>query len=543
MNEDGSGSVRSVGAAASPTPAQGDGTAHGGRRSGGRRRGNRPGAAAGKPVERDVNYRQLKNPFPTMDLFSADETEAMHTTALHMLEELGMKVLLPEARDLFARGGALVDEGSQIVRIGRDMVHAALASAPKSFTCRAGARKRDFVLELGSLVFQAGAGAPYATDLQRGRRAGSASDYVEYLKLTQHFDVLQMISPQVEPQDVDNHLRHYFTTHAQMTLTDKFPFIFSRGTPQVMDCFEMISDFRGLSVDEFRGQPHCYTIINTNSPRTLDIPMAQGLIDFARHGQMSIVTPFTLMGAMAPITVAGSITLSHAEALAAIVLTQLTNPGAPVCYGTFTSNVDIKSGAPAFGTPAHFQASLAAGQLARHIGLPWRSAAGSASNLNDVQAANENQMGLWGCLMAGASVIIHAAGWIEGGLTVSFEKLVTDVEVLNMVAELCAGARAGPDEIGYHHAIAEVEPQGHFFATSQTMARYSSEFYQPIVHDYANFGTWTERGGSDANQRATAVWQRIIRDFEPPAVDGARTEALQGFIDRRSAQGGAPPES
>jgi trimethylamine--corrinoid protein Co-methyltransferase len=170
-------------------------------------------------------------------------------------------------------------------------------------------------------------------------------------------------------------------------------------------------------VDEetFRDNVYAYTIINTNSPRTLDVPMAQGLIDFARAGQLSIVTPFTLMGAMAPITVAGAITLSHAECLASITLTQLARPGAPVCYGTFTSNVDMKSGAPAFGTPTHFQASLAAGQMARMLGLPWRSAAGSASNLNDVQAANENQLGLWGCLLAGATVIIHSAGWLEGG--------------------------------------------------------------------------------------------------------------------------------
>ena len=508
-----------------------------------RRRSNREGPAVGEPVKRDVNYRQLRNPFPPMDVFSADQIADMHETALRMLEELGMKVLLPEARRIFASGGARVDEGSQMVHIGRDMVEHALSEAPRSIHCQAGARDRDFVLELGSLVFQAGAGAPYATDLVQGRRAGSARDYIDYLKLTHHFDVLQMISPQVEPQDVDNHLRHYFTTRAQMQHTDKFPFIFSRGTPQVMDCFEMIRDFRGLSDNAFQADPHCYTIINTNSPRTLDIPMAQGLIDFARNGQMSIITPFTLMGAMAPITVAGSITLSHAEALASIVLTQLARPGAPVCYGTFTSNVDIKSGAPAFGTPAHFQASLAAGQLARHIGLPWRSAAGSASNLNDVQAANENQMGLWGCLMAGATVVIHAAGWLEGGLSVSFEKLVTDVEVLNMIAELCAGAQAGPDEIGYDNAVREVEPQGHFFATSQTMARYNTEFYQPIVHDYANFGTWTERGSVDANRRATKVWQDIVQTAQGPAVDGARMEALNAFIDRRTAAGGAPPES
>lgn len=505
-----------------------------------RRRGTEQASSAAK---REVNYRQLKNPFPSMDVFSADQIADMHQTALRMLEELGVKVLLPEARRILAAGGARVSDDEEMVWIGREMVEAALASAPRSIACRAGARHRDITLELGSLVFQAGAGAPNATDLERGRRPGSAQDYLEYLKLTHHFDVFQMISPQVEPQDVPVHLRHYFTTRAQMTHSDKFPFVFARGTPQVMDCFEMIRDARGVTDAEFAAAPHCYTIINTNSPRTLDIPMAQGLIDFARNGQMSIVTPFTLMGAMAPITVAGSITLSHAEALAAITLTQLTRPGAPICYGTFTSNVDMKSGAPAFGTPSHFQASLAAGQLARFIGLPWRSAAGSASNINDVQAANENQMGLWGCLMAGATVVIHSAGWLEGGLSVSYEKLVTDAEVLNMVAELCAGTEAGTEDIGYETAIKEVEPQGHFFATSQTMARYSTAFYEPVVHDYANFGTWQERGGLDANQRATRVWKEILASHKDPEIDPNHLAALDGFVAKRTAEGGAPPES
>ncbi|WP_170595852.1 trimethylamine methyltransferase family protein [Ruegeria arenilitoris] len=506
-----------------------------------RRRGR--GAEAAPATHRDVNYRQLRNPFPVMEVFPADQIADMHETALRTLEELGVKVLLPEARRLFAAAGARVDGDSQMVFIGRDLVEAAVASAPKSIACRAGARHRDFMLELGSLVFQPGAGAPNATDLERGRRPASGQDYLEFLKLTHHFDVFQMISPQVEPQDVPTHLRHYFTTQAQIELTDKFPFFFSRGTPQVMDCFQMLAVARGLSDDEFRAHPHCYTIINTNSPRTLDIPMAQGLIDFARHGQMSIITPFTLMGAMAPITVAGAITLSHAEVLAALTLTQLAKPGAPVCYGTFTSNVDMKSGAPAFGTPSHFQASLAAGQLARHLGLPWRSAAGSASNANDVQAANENQFGLWGCLMAGATVIIHSAGWLEGGLTVSFEKLVCDAEVLNMVAELCAGAQAGSAEIGFDTALCEVEPGSHFFAASQTMERYTTEFYEPHLHDYANFGTWTERGSVDANHRATAVWRDILNNFEPPAQGQPGVDAMRDFIARRTAEGGAPPES
>ncbi|MEM9577558.1 MAG: trimethylamine methyltransferase family protein [Pseudomonadota bacterium] len=510
-----------------------------GRQSG--RRRSRRGADAPAAPRREVNYRKLRNPFPEMKVFSEDRAEAMHDTALRTLEELGMKVLLPEAIDIFRKGGARVE--GDMVFIGREMVTAALETAPKSITGRAGARDRDVLLELGSLVFQPGAGAPHATDLERGRRPGSGRDYREYTQLCHHFDVFQMMSPSVEPQDIPIHLRHYFTTEVQLTLTDKFPFIFSRGTPQVMDCFEMLKDFRGASDEAFAAKPYCYTIINTNSPRTLDIPMAQGLIDFARHGQLSIVTPFTLMGAMAPITVAGAITLSHAEALAAITLTQLVRPGAPVCYGTFTSNVDMKSGAPAFGTPAHFQASLAAGQLARLTGLPWRCAAGSASNLNDVQAANENQMGLWGCLLAGATVIIHSAGWLEGGLSVSYEKIVTDVEVLNMIAELCAGAQAGADEIGFETALSQVDPSGHFFAAPQTMARYTTEFYEPIVHDYANFGTWTERGALDASTRATQVWKDILAADARPAVDGDRVAALQAFVAKRTADGGAPPES
>lgn len=503
------------------------------------RRGRR-GADTGPA--RQTNYRQLKNPFPPMAAFSDDHINAMHHAALDILETHGMKVLLSEARRIFAAAGARVDEESEMVFLDREIITQALSTAPKSIHMAAAIPKRDLTLELGSLVFQPGAGCPHATDLINGRRPGRLQDFQELVRLTQHFDVMHMVPPLVEPQDTPIHLRHYAMTEAQLSLSDKVPFVFSRGTPQTTEAFEMIRDFRGLSDDEFRTTPRCYTIINTNSPRTLDIPMAQGLIDFARAGQVSIVTPFTLMGAMAPITVAGAITLSHAEALAAIALTQLTNPGAPVCYGTFTSNVDMKSGAPVFGTPEHFRASLAAGQLARLIGLPWRSASGSAANLNDVQAANETQFGTWGCLMAGATVVIHAAGWLEGGLTVSYEKLVTDMEVLQMVAELCqAGTDAGAD-LGLD-AIADVAPSGHFFGTDHTMARYKTEFYEPLVADYANFGTWQERGSEDATNRATGIWQGILDAPSDVQIDVDRLAALHEDIARRTEAGGCPPVS
>ncbi len=492
--------------------------------------------------KRKTDYRNLKNPFPPMKAFSDDHIATMHEAALDTLENLGVKVLLPAARDTFRQGGAKVDESTEMVYIGRDIVQAALASAPKSIPVAGGARDRDIVLELGKLCFQPGAGAPHATDRIKGRRPGTWNDYQDLTRLTQHFDVLHMVPPLIEPQDIPIHLRHYATMEAQMTLTDKVPFVFSRGTPQVEQSFEMLRDFRGLSDAEFHAGAQCYTIINTNSPRTIDIPMAQGLIDFAKAGQVSIVTPFTLMGAMAPITVAGAITLSHTEALAAITLTQLTKEGAPVCYGTFTSNVDMKSGAPVFGTPEHFRASLAAGQLARLIGLPWRSASGSAANSNDVQAANETQFGTWGCLLAGATVIIHAAGWLEGGLTVSYEKLITDMEVLQMVAELCAAGEHGGADLGLD-AIADVQPGGHFFGTPHTMERYQSEFYEPLVADYSNYGTWQEHGEIDANTRATGIWQDILAQPNSVKVDDAALGGLNDYIAKATEAGGAPPVS
>lgn len=507
-----------------------------------RGRKGRAAAEAAGPA-RQVDYTNLTSPFPTMSVFSDDRIEAMHQSALSILEDQGIKVLLPEARQMFKAAGARVDEAEEMVWIGREIVEAALASAPKRVEIMAGSRKRDVSLELGKFVFQPGAGCPHATDRVRGRRPGTAEDYRELVKLSQHFDVIHMIPPLVEPQDVPMNLRHYELMKSQLVYSDKVPFVFSRGTPQVLESLEILREFRGLSEDEFRSSSHCYTIINTNSPRVLDIPMAQGLIDFARHGQPSIVTPFTLMGAMAPITVAGAMTLSHAEALAGITLSQLSNPGAPVLYGTFTSNVDMKSGAPAFGTPEHFKASLAAGQLARRIGLPWRCATGSAANTNDAQAANETQFALWGCLLAGASVIIHSAGWLEGGLTNSYEKFITDVEVLQMVAEMCRETMAGDAEIALD-ALLEVGPGGHFFGASHTMERYETEFYQPFSSDWSNFGTWTEKGSQTADERATGIWQKIVSEAKPaPSAEPARVEAMETYIQQRTAEGGAAPES
>ncbi len=490
------------------------------------------------PVARTINYTQLRNPFTPQSVFSDDEVAGLHDTACKVLEELGMSVLLPEARAIYAAGGCKVVE--DMVFIGRDVVAEALRTAPSGTRLRAPNPAREVEYRQGSLIFTAAGGCPNVSDRVRGRQAGSLATYRDAIRLCQSFDVIHKMPAAPEPQDVPLHLRHLKVTEAQMTLGDKPLTVYARGQGQVEQSFDLIRTGLNLSQDDWTDGVWATTVINTNSPRRLDLPMARGIIDFARAGQMTIITPFCLAGAMAPVTVAGALVLQHAEALAGIVLAQLAKPGAPVSYGGFSSNVDMKSGSPAFGTPEHLKMQLGAGQLARHIGLPWRSAAGSAANMADAQGAHENIMGLWGATLAGATLVIHAAGWLEGGLTFGFEKFICDIEALQTIAELCVRPEADMDAMAYA-AIAEVPPGGHFFAAAHTMERFDRAFYVPVVADLTNHGTWTAGGALSAQDRATAIWQRVVADHVPPPGSEEIAGRLAQRVADLTAQGGALP--
>ncbi len=502
-----------------------------------RRRSNDEGAQLS---DREVDYHNLINPFVPLTLYSDDETAAIHDNAVHVLEELGIKILLPEARDLFREAGAIVDNETQIVCIGREIVHEAIASAPKSFLLKGARQELDLRLELGRLSFTPGGGCPYTYDQQRGRRAGSLSDYDELMRLNASFSALQVQGGTVEIQDIPPATRHLDATRVKLTVSEKVPVVHARGRGQIEDCFEMVRIARGVSNDEFISAPHTFTVINTNSPRQIDAPMAQGIIDFARYGQVSFITPFCLAGAMAPITLAGALTLQHAEALAGITLAQIARPGAPVLYGSFCSSVDMRSGSPAFGTPEHVKATLASGQLARHLGLPWRASAGTGANLADAQAAHETHMSAWAAMMAGATVVIHSAGWLEGGLTIGYEKMIADMEMVQGLAELCRPESVDEASLALS-AIAEVEPGGHFFATPHTMERYRTAFYEPLVSDRSNLGQWEEAGKPSVMDRANQIWQQRLEEFQPPSHDSTRLAQLDEFIAKRKQEGGAPP--
>lgn len=504
------------------------------------KRSHQANQAEQNTAPRSHAYRQLKHPFKPQRVFSDDAIANIHEMALRVLEELGIKMLLPEARAIFKTASAVVDDDSQMVRIGREIVDQALLSAPRSIRLCAASASREQIYENGSMLFTAGSGCPNAHDFERGRRPGSLRDFNETLKLQQSFDIIHLLGPSAEPQDVPANLRHYEMLRSQLTLCDKPIFVYARGTAQVEECFDLIKLGINLSEDEFTNGVWATTVINTNSPRQIDIPMAEGIIDFARAGQMTIITPFCLAGAMAPVSISGALVLQHAEALAGITLAQLAKPGAPVSYGGFASNVDMKSGSPAFGTPEHIKLSIGSGQLARFIHLPWRSAAGSASNVADMQSGTENNMGLWGAMQANATLTIHAAGWLEGGLCFGYEKFINDIEALHTVAELCTPLPEDEDTMGWS-ALADVEPGGHFFATEHTMKRYRDAFYQPIVADLRNHGAWLEAGGLTSSQRATHVWKSTLRDFKAPAHCEAAGDRIATYIEAQIAKGGSAP--
>ena len=481
------------------------------------------------------------NPFTPLTVMSDDQVAHLHQQAVRYLADEGIKVLFDEARSLFAGAGCSVDDESHLVRIDPDVIAAALATSPSEFELHGGAPHRDVHVGGSSVVIAPVGGPPFVSDRLHGRRAGTMEDQRNFLKLTQLHDVLSVTSPCVEPNDVPLNDRHLVSGMQTLTLSDKVPFVYARGRARVRDSLEMVRRRHGLSEEQFASDAYCWTNINTNSPRQIDIPMSMGIIDFARAGQPNVMTPFTLAGAMAPVTLAGALVLQHMEVLAAVTLAQIVRPGAPVLYGAFTSNVDMKSGSPAFGTPEAFRGALASGQLARHVGLPWRSSGSSASTSVDAQAGYETMMNFYGAVLGGANWVMHSAGWQEGGLVASFEKFVTDLEMCRMFAEVCRPLVTDDAELALD-AISEVGPGGHFFGTPHTLERFETAFYPPIVFGRTNYEQWVEEGSRSTDERATDVWQRMLTEYEPPEMPADRLADVAEFVERRIAEGGAAPD-
>lgn len=478
-------------------------------------------------------WKPLKNPWSPLEVVSEEAIERIHDGSMRILEEIGLEIISEEARALMLDHGATLDGVTGYVKMDRVMVMEKIATVPAEFTLHARNSAYNSTYGGNHINFSLVASPPNCSDLDHGRRAGNFEDYCKFLKLGQTFNVISMHSGYpVEPADLPVHTRHLDAYLAFITLTEKPWHVYSLGNGKVEDGLEMIRIARGISEDQLSVEPSIVTVVNTNSPLKVDKPMLDGLMLMARHGQPVVVTPFTLSGAMSPVTLAGALAQQNAEALGVIAITQMVSPGAPAVYGGFTSNVDMKSGAPAFGTPEYAKAVLIGGQLARRYGIPYRTSNVNASNCVDAQAAWESGMSLWSAVMAHGNMIKHSGGWLEGGLCASFEKLIVDMEMVQMMVETLKPVEVSEETLALD-TIRNVGAGGHFFGTAHTIDRYKDAFYSPLVSDWSNFETWQEKGGKSAAQRANVLFKQILDNYEAPPLDPAIGEELEAYIARR----------
>jgi trimethylamine--corrinoid protein Co-methyltransferase len=476
---------------------------------------------------------QLLNPYRPIEALDSEGLDLIHDGSMRILEEIGLEVLNETALGLYETDGARVDWDLQRVFLDREQVMARIATVPSSFTMHSRNQERNRLVGDNAVNFTTVASAPNSSDLEGGRRTGNFEDYCNFMRLAQSYDVIDFLSGYpVEPIDIHPETRHLDATLAALTLTDRAFSLYCLGGGRVNDGIEMTAIARGVDLETLKSEPSVITVVNTNSPLRVDGPMLDGLMEMAENGQPTIVTPFTLSGAMCPITIAGALAQQNAEALGVIALSQIVKPGAPMMYGGFTSNADMRTGAPAFGTPEYTRAAWATGQLTRRYNLPFRSSNTNASNCVDAQAAWESQMSLWGAVMGQAHVIKHAAGWLEGGLCASFEKFIIDIDMLQMMCETLKPLQVNESTLALD-SIVEAGHGGHFFGTAHTLANYSTAFYEPLVSDWSNFETWSENGEQTAYQRANKVYRQALVDYEEPAMDASIRESLQQYADER----------
>jgi trimethylamine--corrinoid protein Co-methyltransferase len=479
---------------------------------------------------------RLTVPWPPLEILTSEQVERILASAFRVLEEAGLEIRSAAARAVYRGAGALVDEDTQMVRLGRELIEAQLALAPGRFVLRARNPARH--LEVGGDVVNFGpvTGAPHIRDLEGGRRYGDLEAFRNILRLTHALGVLHWQGGiVVEPVDVPVPTRHLYTYQAHIECADTVWAARGIGGVQAEDAIALSAIEHGCSVEELTARPTLMTVTNVNSPRRVDQEILDNIMVMARHGQCVVITPFTLMGAMAPVTLAGALVQQTAEALAIVALCQLLRPGAPCVLGGFTSNVDMRTGSPAFGTPEYVNAVLAAAQIGRRLRLPVRTSAVNAAPTVDAQSTYETAFSLQAAILSHSHLINHAAGWLEGGLSASLEKIVVDAELLRNWAEMLKPVTFSEDDLAVE-AIKGVDVGGHFFGAPHTLARYESAFYRPLLSDWSSFENWRDAGSRSATERATAIWKKLLAEYVPPPLDPAVREGVADYVARRTRE-------
>ncbi len=495
----------------------------------GRRRGSGGGAA--RRAERTTGTVQcaptIRRRIPTFDILGEEALAIIEANAERVLEETGVAFVdNPAALARWREAGADVRE--ERVHIPRGLARKLIATAPASFTQAARNPARSVEIGGDSLVLAPVYGPPFVRDLNGGRRYATLDDFRNFVRLAYLSPWLHHSGGTVcEPTDQPVNKRHLDMLLAHMTLSDK-PFMGSVTEPsRAEDSVEMA---RILFGDD---RTALVSLINVNSPLTFDATMMGALEVYAAANQACIVSPFIVGGAMSPVSVAGTLTQVLAEAMAGIAYAQLVRPGAPVIMGAFVASIDMNSGAPTFGTPEASKILYGAGQLARRLKLPFRSGGAlTGAKLPDAQAAYESANTLNAAMLGGVNFMLHACGWLEGGLVASFEKFVLDADQLGMLHRMATGIDVSR-EAQAMDAIAEVGPGGHYLGCAHTQAHFKDAFWRSSVLDYRPFETWAEAGAPDAADLARTRVERLLAEYVPPALDPGVHEALVDFADRR----------
>lgn len=502
-----------------------------------RRGGRRGGGGAARRAERTAvsieTAKYIERNIPNFEILNEEALQIIEANAETILAEVGVNfVENPKALELWRQAGADVD--GERVRIPRGLARELCKTAPSQFTQHARNPERNVVIGGKNLVLAPVYGPPFVRDMNGGRRYATIADFQKFVKLAYMSKWLHHSGGTVcEPTDVPVNKRHLDMLLAHMTLSDK-PFMGSVTEPsRAQDSVDMCGVLFGE--DFVQNNTVMTSLININSPLTFDSIMMGALEVFAANNQAAIISPFIVGGAMAPVSVAGTLTQVLAEVLAGVAYSQLIRKGAPVIFGAFVTSIDMNSGAPTFGTPEAAHITYGAGQLARRLNLPFRSSGSfCGSKLPDAQAAYETANSLNMGLMSGVNFMLHACGWLEGGLVADFEKFVMDADQLGTLHHLARGIDMSPNGQAMD-AIREVGPGGHFLGCAHTQANFKDSFWRSNLFDYKPFETWDEEGARDTRTLASLRVEKLLNDYQKPEIDPAIEAALHEYVAKKKA--------
>ena len=470
------------------------------------------------------------NTMPRYEILSADSIAVLDRGWRRIVSEIGIQFAKPEAVELFAKAGQQVD--GDVVKLDPEFVLEQVAKAPREFDVQARNPARNVHIGGDHMVFSAVYGCPFVREGDV-RRDATLTDFRQLASLSQAYDELDSAGGVIcEPNDAALDSRHLDMIYALQTMTDKIYMGNVVSGPNAADTIRMTEILFG-GQDVIERTPATISLINCNSPLRWDDRMLDAQFEYNRANQPVVLTPFLLMGAMSPVTIPAALAQQLAEALSGIALAQLIRPGCPVIFGSFLSNIDMQSGSPSFGTPESALGLLCTGQLARHYGLPFRTGGGlNSSQTADAQSAYEALMTLLPTFLAGTNFVMHAAGWLEGGLVSCYEKFIIDIELLRMLRVEFTPLEINEASLAFG-AHEEVGHGGHFLGAAHTMERFRDCFYRPLLSSTANFERWLKLGAKDTAARAADIWRARLETFEPPPLDDAIRAELDDFVQRR----------